>query len=331
MTTYVLPMELPRLEAALRDCGSRTAEARWVAALALSGEQGDGQERAVLALTGLLGDPVEEVRAQAVEGLASHLRAGFTVDRGPLLRVFDDPSDAVRCAVLASADLICDDWGPLAVRMLADRAPSVRASAARLLGETGVTDARDALRGLLEDPDGIVAREAALALAALGDSAGAGEIERMLSEDVSNAVIAANALGRLADPAGRPALERAAAGWFVDPELKAAAAAASVACGGSAGREVLVQMMSSFRAGTRMCAYRALSVRPLEGFVAPLAERLTAAGPPEASSIVRALVSLAAVERAAVLGLLRGGMEVKDLELAAEIEEAIREIEDDRD
>lgn len=328
MTTYVLPMELPKPEVALRDCGSESAEARWLAALALAGVGGEGAPEAIEALLGLTGDPVEEIRAQAVEGLASQLRAGASFDVSRVSSLIEDESDGVRCAVLDSAELFLDDSAEQAARLLEDRAPSVRATAARFLGTVGKTEAAGALAGMLADQDPVVKREAALAMARFGDARSMGILHSMLEEDVSTAISAARALGKLGDERSREPLLKAASGVLGDPELKAVAALSALACGDERGRGVLDRMLGSMRSTTRMCVYRAICEAPAAGFSRALGARGGRARPMELSSILGALHALASVEREEATAALGDLAPRLDEDLSAELAEIMADLDE---
>lgn len=327
MTTYVLPMELPRAEVAVRDSDSKSAEARWLAALALAGVHDDARDAAIGALEKLLEDPVEEIRAQAVEGMASHVRAGADVKVELVGALVSDPSDAVRCAVIASADLFFDDPRVTVMSALDDAEPSVRAAAARFLGEAGAAEATDALARLVEDVDPVVRRESALAAARVGDSRGARVLLSMLEGDISTAVEAANAMGELGGEQFADGLLKVASGVFGDPDLKAAAAIAAARCGSPRGREIVEKMLSAVRASIRMCVYRALSVSPLSGCVDALARNASTAKSMEISSILNALHSCASSDREAVLAALQALRPLLEDDLVEELEEIVADLE----
>ncbi len=296
--------------------------------MALAGEQGDDRTRAVQALVALLEDPVQEVRAQAVEGLAEQIRAGFSTDVSPVLTLLDDDADGVRCAVLANADALCDDPAVHALNYLDDPAPSVRAASARLLGDLGSSEHCAQLESLLADEDEVVRQETALALAAHGDARGGESLVEMLSADVSTAVLSARALGNLEDERFAGPLERMLEGWFVDPEAKAAAAVAADKCGSAMGKPALRKMLSSFRANTRMCVYRALSMQPLPGMVGVLEGMLEKADGMEQSSLIGVLGRIGRLEPGdARAALERLAASLDDEDLLLETREAMAMIE----
>jgi len=321
-------MELPKPEIALRDCGSESAEARWLAALALAGVDGEGAPGAIAALLKLTGDPVEEIRAQAVEGLASQLRAGASFDVSEVCELIQDESDGVRCAVLDNAELFLEEPAEQATRLLEDRAPSVRATAARFLGTAGKVETAGPLAGMLADPDPIVRREAALALARFGDARSLGILHSMLEEDVSTAISAARALGEIGDERSRGPLMKAASGVLGDPELKAVAALSALACGDERGRGILDRMLGSMRSTTRMCVYRAICEAPAAGFSKALGDRGGRARPMELSSILGALHALASVEREEAMAALGDLASRLDEDLSAELAEIMLALEE---
>lgn len=312
---YLVPMELPNLDAALRDTASETAEVRWVAALALAGAEGGRRGEALRALERLCGDPVEEVRAQALEGLAEQLRAGADAPRALVLAGLDDAAAAVRCAALDAADVFLDEAPAAAIRGLADREPAVRAVAARLAGELGDAAAARRLVPLLEDQDRVVRDEAALALVRIGDERGEHRVRALLEGNEIQAVEAAQALGELGRPASSAALARVATAWLSSPELKALAAAALCRCGDPAGLVILKRVLGSRRENARLAALGALARLPVPGIAAAVGACLERGSELEASAALRTLSTLSTVDRPAAVqelyarkGVLRGAL-----------------------
>ncbi len=123
MMSFVMPLTTPNVEAALRDATAGSPEARWVAAQALGGVVDENRNKAVDALYGLLSDPFEEVRAQALEGLAEQMRAGASIAVETLLGALDDPSGAVRCAAIDAAAQIPVDSTERIGELLSDSEP----------------------------------------------------------------------------------------------------------------------------------------------------------------------------------------------------------------
>ena len=328
LALFGLPMQLPRIEAALRDAGSASIEARWVAAMALARADGPDRERAVTALASLAGDPNEDVRAQAIEGLASHARSGDAAASAGAEGWTADPSDLVRCAALSNAEAFSLDADALAARMLADESPAVRATAARLLGLRGNGAAADAIAGLLGDPTRDVRQEAALALSRLGDARGTTVTVEMLGGGGEGASEAAEALGRSGRAIASDALLEVVARRFAPAALKAVAAAALARSGEEAGRGALVRMLGSWRRQTRFAAVHAIAMLPSRGLAACVASRFGTADALEASILVQTLAAIGEELPDESLAAMRGAMGHTTLapEIAEELEEAVRSL-----
>jgi len=323
---FGLPMELPRIEAALRDAHSASTEARWIAAMALSREDGPRRSHAVDALALLADDPSEDVRAQAIEGLANHARSGADVASGAAARWIEDPSDLVRCAALSNADAFALDPEPLAARMITDDSPAARATAARVLGQLGARGRADAIAGLLEDPSHTVRREAALALSRFGDERGAAIAAAMLGTSGDDAVEAADALGHSGRPIASDALRELVARRFAPADVKAVAAAALARSGDEPGRAALVRMLGSWRRQTRFAAACAVAALPSRGLAVHVAARIGEAESLEASVLVQTLAAIGEEAPDEALAAMRGAASSAGLvpEIEEELQEAIR-------
>ena len=214
---------------------SEDAEARRIAV------DGIGKKVGALAIADLeaaAGDPEPPVRRAAVRWL------GRLKDRGAvaLLTVrLADPDDAVRAAAASALAQIGPPGGPglgeLARRALADRALAVRLAGIELVVAAGD---RGALAALAEDPDPMVATEAAIAGG--GGAPAARAIERAATAEAwairaGAANLAVRALGRDA----AVALARRLAG---DPELGVQLAAARV-LGHAGDRAAAVAMFAA--------------------------------------------------------------------------------------
>lgn len=323
LAVFGLPMELPRTEAALRDAQSASTEVRWIAAMALSREDGPRRSHAIEALAALAADQDEDVRAQAIEGLANHARSGATVATVAAERWIEDPSDLVRCAALSNADAFALDVESTAARMIADESPAARATAARVLGLRGDGGCADAIAGLLEDPSRAVRREAALALSRLGDERGAALTAAMLLSTGEDAVEAAAALGQSGRPIASDALRGLVAKRFAPVDVKAVAAAALARSGDAPGRAAVVRMLGSWRRGTRLAAAHAVAALPSRGLAEHVAARLGGAEALEASALVQTLAAIA--ERAPDEALAAMRDAAAHAGLAPEIEEELRD------
>ena len=324
---YTVPMKLPRLEAALADCGSASAEVRWVAAMALGAQDEVGRGEAVKALEALCDDGVEEVRAQAIEGLSQQARAGAKISSEKILDGLKDDSDMVRSAAVANLDLFVDDAADRASQMLVDPQPSVRATAARMLADLRAVEYLEKLVRLLNDDDDVVREEAALATVILGDVRGRDRVIDMLQGGLPTAIRSAQALADLGDPLAVSVLGEVVSGWLIDPELKSVAAAAMVRCGSKEGRSILEKMLSSRRETVRMAALQALVGTPVTGMAGAVADIVLRSSPMEASAAISALVSLWSAERDSVERAFQSLEGKLDPELAEELREGRLEME----
>ncbi len=326
---YTVPMKLPHLEAALRDCGSASAEVRWVAAMALGVQDVGGRGESVKALEALCDDEVQEVRAQAIEGLAEQVRAGAEISSRRILEGLKDDSDMVRCAAVANLDLFMDDAAARASQMLADSQPSVRATAARMLADLRAGEYLENLARLLNDDDDVVSEEVAFSMVILGDVRGRDRVIDMLREGLPTAIRSAQALAELGDHAAVSALKEVVSGWLIDPELKSVAAAALVRCGSEEGRNVLGKMLSSRRETVRMAALQALVGTPVTGMADAVADIVLRSSSMEASAAISALLSLWTVESNQVERAFQSLEGKLDSDLAGELEEGRLELEGD--
>ena len=271
-------------------------------------------------------DGVEEVRAQAIEGLAQQARAGAEISSRRILEGLVDDSDMVRCAAVGNLHLFFDDASARASRMLTDTQPSVRATAARMLADLQAGEYLESLAPLLNDDDDVVSEEAAFSMVILGDVRGRDRVIDMLQGGLPTAIRSARALADLGDHAAVSALKEVVSGWLIDPDLKSVAAAALIRCGSPEGRSVLYKMLSSRRGTVRMAALQTLVGTPVTGLAGTVADIVLRASPMEASAAISALISLWSVERDPVnraFEFLEGKLEP---ELAEELQEGRLEL-----
>ncbi|MEZ6067633.1 MAG: HEAT repeat domain-containing protein [Planctomycetaceae bacterium] len=219
-----------------------------------------GNARAIPAMSRFLQDKSLALRRHAAEMIAriSDARAA-----GVLAGVLTDHDETVRLSAVRSILRTPDPrFAPALLPLLNDPADEVRLAAIEALGECGERSCVDALRPFVDDPDDQIAMVACEALGRLGDEASvsllidrleaAGEIpdqqplvlrlidalRRIGDERASLPLVnislhpshrvrvrAAEAMGRLKDPAIRPALEEMLRCDLMD-EVKAAAARA---------------------------------------------------------------------------------------------------------
>ncbi len=232
---------------------------------------GEGSE-AVEALVTLTRDPVDEVRAQALEGLTEQRLAGANVPNEHVEKALTDCAPCVRCVAVDASALFFDAPGQVLKKAIGDPDPSVRAAAAASLGELGAVEMADELTRLLDDPIEYVVQEAAFALAALGDSAGIEVLIGCLDAGGGESIDAALALGRLGKNEAAEALERTARRTFAPMEQKAMAAAALVRCQDATGLDILKKLLGARRRSVRMTTLVALAQLPVRGLDALLGE-----------------------------------------------------------
>ncbi len=326
MTTFLLPLEMPGIEAALRDAAVGSPEARWVAAIALGREQESRRAEALAALNGLLRDPVDEVRAQALEGIAEQAHAGASIPKETVEQALRDDASAVRCAAIDAAVSILDQPTHALGALLDDADPSVRATAAAAFGVLCAVESGDRIAGLLGDADGYVVERAALSLADMGDARGEAVLSSMLIRgDAELACEAACGLGKIAEEASQSALRKIAKRRFSPVSLKAMAAAALARCGGSEGRLILGDLLGARRESKRMVALITLSRLPVSGMTARVAQIIDRGSHAEASAAIQTLAALGDVEPAAARQELEQRLTRVPAELKEEIEEALVE------
>jgi len=276
-----LPARPPTFEAALRDVGARSADARLAAARRLASPPEARAAEAREGLLRLLDDPVLSVRAAAVLGIAE---VGDARCLPIVLARFDDGDPGVREAAVIAAGRIGGDEAIAAIRealgrgepeirfqaiaslaeaapaeaaallpLIDDDDPEVRAQTAAALGELDASHAADALAALLDDLDARPRREAALALAAFGDPRGEGILCEAL-DDPERAIEAALALGEVGGEQAREALAAVAGRFFVSLHLKAAAGAALARLGDERGPAAIRSVLRAMRSDGRSFA-----------------------------------------------------------------------------
>ncbi len=327
MTTFLLPLEMPGIEAALRDAVAASPEGRWVAAIALGRTQGDRHAEALAALNGLLRDPIDEVRAQALEGIAEQAHAGTSIPMEIVERALRDDAAAVRCAAIDAAVSIVERPERVLIPLLGDPDPSARAAAAVALGTIRAVEASDRIAELLYDADDYVVERAALSLADMGDARGEAVLSSMLvRSDDELACEAAYGLGKTAGEASQSALRKIAKRRFSPVSLKAMAAAALARCGGSVGRLMLGDLLGSRRESKRMAALITLSRLPVGGLTARVAQIIDCGSQAEASAAIQTLTALGDVEPAAAQQELEQRLARVPSELKEEIEEALESV-----
>ncbi|MCU0661622.1 MAG: HEAT repeat domain-containing protein [Myxococcota bacterium] len=326
MSSFLVPLSLPNLEAALRDAQHAGAEARWVAALALGSYTNTNDPRILEALSRLACDDLEEVRAQAIEGLHSHALTGSKIDTGIFRLALKDPSSRVRCAaVLASAGPAQQD----VCAALEDPDENVRACAASALCGSRDPNVLECLAPHLEDPSPSVQFEAARCLAAAKDSRGLQILIELVEQGDERVELALQALGLLGDHRAQSCLRAKLQSWFTGHRVKSLAAAALVRCHDDCGIGVLETQLSGRRKGARMASLSALCTLPIRGISSAIGSILDRHDDEEASSAIVALCALAldADDPEARAELMRRRGRVR-ASLSAELEEALGLLEE---
>lgn len=321
MSTFLLPLEMPRTEAALRDARDGSPEARWIAAMALGTERGERRADAVQALLEMLKDTCDEVRAQALEGVAEQKHAGAEISESVAEGMLADPAACVRCAAVESASVLLADPVGAITPLLEDEDPSVRAASATALGELKAVGAVESLAGLLEDPDLYTAGRAAMALAALDDPRGEQMLLALLDGDAHSACEAAMALGELGRATSVPALRKTAKGRFCPVTLKAASAAAMARCSAAEGKAILVAMLESGSHIKRMTALSAIARLPVSGVESAVGALLEGKQPVQVSSAIETLIAIGQVDAQAALDELKK----RSGKISAEFEDELNE------
>ncbi|MCP4676207.1 MAG: hypothetical protein GY854_12005 [Deltaproteobacteria bacterium] len=327
MTGFLLPLEMPSIEAALRDARGGSEEARWVAAIALGHARGPGRQEAIEALDHLLSDPFEEIRAQALEGITEQVRAGAGISNKQASSLFKDISPAVRCVAVEAATVLLEKPVPALMPLLADPDPSVRAAAAAELGELGAGVDTDKLAELLDDADSFVTMQAAAAMAALGDSRGEPLLLSLVDDNSDDALEAVVALSRLGSAKSVASLSRLASRWFSPIELKTCAAAAMVSCGATEGLGILTGMLNARRQSTRMATLTSLARVPVQGIAHEVGRLLEGGRPMEVSAAIQTLGALARVDLETVKLELERRRKSLDTELDGELKEMLASID----
>lgn len=304
--SWALPPLRPTIDAALRDVGSKDAKYRAMAAESLGHAEPERQTEAREALVRLLGDEAVAVRTTAAFALGV---LGGEASVEALVRAFDDPDPSVRLAVLdavcsaespSGADIatraakdsvvavreaapgallqLLDDALEALVHLARDEAPGVRAAAAACLGACG-EGAAPAVSELLEDAHEEVRIEAAFSAATLGERKALPILVALLGDRRLERE-AAEALGRLGDPAAKAPLARVLARFFLSPWTRVAVAAALARIGDPAGAKELVRILSKKRWDAVALAAEEAAALGLSEARAPI-EKL-AARPPRA-------------------------------------------------
>lgn len=271
MNSFSIPMDLPRFDVALVDCKSKSVNIRYAACQALALASAKQADVAVKTLVSMFQDQIEDVRAQAVEGLCQLALSGASVPKEPVLAALSDSSDFVRSAALENLDLFVDTAGAYARECLRDPSPGVRVSAVRLLGDLDEAGELTVLHALLKDEDRFVLEQTALVLCKHGDTAGVDILCEMIANRGPDSVNAAYALGFVQTPKAEKVLAQTVEGRFVSRELKAAAAVAYARYDDSS-MEKLRSLLGSSRTSMRVAALRALSILPFSPLAGDLAQ-----------------------------------------------------------
>jgi HEAT repeat protein len=327
MTDFLLPPKLPSLEAALRDAAHGSPDARWVAALSLGRESGEGMPAALEALLGLSRDPCEEIRAQAVEGLLAQARQGAQIEETVVLEALGDQAPAVRCAALDAALVILKEPVPSVVMLADDPDISVRLAACRAMGDLLAEAGIEALKGRLSDPHRLVRLEAAVALARMDVPDGEAVLISALAWAPREARDAAKALALLGARNARPQLERMAARRFIPSEIKAMAAVALMRCtDNESGKATIARMLVTRSASQNLVALTTLAELPVIGVAGEVGALLRSRDPLVVSSAIRTLAALSTLDFAEAKRALQQHGAALQGRLADELEECLAAI-----
>ncbi|MCP4601039.1 MAG: hypothetical protein GY847_11025 [Proteobacteria bacterium] len=326
MNTFVLPLMMPKIEAAVRDAQKGSEEARWVAAIALGSARGPLRKEAIKALDTLLSDRFEEVRAQALEGIAEQARGGIRASENAAKQALKDPSPGVRCAAIDAVAVLFDSPQEAVAPLLRDADPSVRAAAASALSELRAVCQADQLAELLDDPDSFVANQAAAALSALNDPRGERLLVSLLESSVDIACEAALSLGKLGRATSVSSLRKAAERRFSHVELKAMAAAAMVQCTASDGREILIRLLRARRQSTRMTVISVLARMPIKGMAPAVGQMLGSGRAMEISAAIQTLGALAEIDPEPVQKELKSRIGMLGREFEEELVEILQSL-----
>lgn len=351
-------LEIPtqiNIDAALRDLEHPDPRVRASAASALDRAPLDRREEVCLALRNALDDGRGDVRYAAALSLREHEDAdavprllSMLEDRDPMARqaavmalgrigdpravmplveaLRDGPPD-VRFQAVTSLVELADPRGVEAIiATLEDIDAEVRASAAAAVGDLRAHEGADAVALLLADLDAKVTLEAAYALSRLGDDRGLDTLCRMATHR-DFGFLACEALGHLANPAARAALERAHRGFFLHPLTKLRAAASLLQLGERGPRDYLLRQTRSRRGEVRGLALELLGELGGAWALDALLAGLKGRNPDAAAR------GLGALGDPSALGPLRetlhraGEGPTRDPDLVEDIQEAIRRLE----
>lgn len=327
MTYFLPPPALPSVEAALRDATSGAPDSRWVAACALGQAPEDRREEAIFALTRLVGDAHEEIRAQALEGLTEQARQGADIDEGVVLECLDDASAAVRCTAVDSAMVVLEDPYPPVARLTDDADPSVRIAVASALGEIRSEAADSALEDLLRDGNALVRLEAAVALAMGGNDSGVDVLIEVASRADAGACDAVRALGVLETPRATSILDRLASRFFGDPALKAASKVALYSCSkGQKGGALIEKALGSRSIHQKLSMLTAIAELPVKGVADLVGRLLRHRDEMIVSSAIHTLVALATVDPEDARAALKTGRNALGPDLALELDECLESL-----
>lgn len=293
--SLLLPARTPTFDAALRDARSDQLRTRTAAAMRLATPPEERVDEASRALERLADDPEPSVRELALESL------GFLGDPDSLdiiLARIEDQVPGVREAAIIAAsrhddprvdemlDRALESDDPevryQAIRSFADRHepdavwkrlsqffddtdPEIRAQAAFAMGRGEVQKAKDRLVSLLDD-EATPSKEAALALAELGDDRGAAVLRATL-KDPERAIAAALALGRVRDKGAAEQLAKIAFRPFTSLHFRAAAAAALTDLDDARGIDALRRVLGARRADGRGFAAELIAEREITDLV----------------------------------------------------------------
>ncbi|MBN2526204.1 MAG: HEAT repeat domain-containing protein [Deltaproteobacteria bacterium] len=276
MSNFALPMELPKFSAAVKDVMSEFAPARLAACVSFSLVDDDLLADAVTLLLSRLNDPVDEIRAQAVESLAVLSERGAHVEYDLLAPLLDDPCDEVRAALLQSGQLLLAEPMTAALTASRDESELIRYSAAVLLGEFSSKDAAvSRLFELLDDKSSEIRVAAALQLGKNGNDKSAAILEQLVQNGHGQLFEAAAILCDLALPRSRAVFLHMAQKRIVTGEAKALAIVALAHFDDENAVHAAQKFLGSWRKSRRMAVLHACAAVPHAQFAKMLATHVT--------------------------------------------------------
>ena len=272
MSNFALPMDLPKFSAAVTDCKSQFAPARLAACVAFSLAADADVSEAVRLLTEMIRDSELEIRAQAVESLATLAAQGAVIDKALLMKILADDVPEVRAVLLQSGDVLLENPLETAEASIDSDDDLIRYSATILLGALAGERALELLEKQLTDASCDVRLAAAFQLGENGNEQSAALLEAVAARQEDAAPEAIVLLAELGLSRSEAVLAQLAARRFGATELKTLAIAALARIRHDSVSTPLLEMFESRRRSRRQSALRACAAIPVAGMAEPLAK-----------------------------------------------------------